>query len=154
MQFLTKIYSIFSIILPVMRTKNFAFYGKQAIIYSNGMIPQTPVELLETGLFKEIFRRFMNDLHEKAGLHYLWRNAGSWNNDSFQPVITRKIDTPYDMANLKIGATSTFMKPFLDKVGGTMVIIPPPEAYTSLERGVVDGFVWPLVNSNTPDCSV
>ncbi len=48
-----------------MRSKNFAFYGQQAIIYSNGMIPQTPVELLESGLFKEIFRRYMDNLRNK-----------------------------------------------------------------------------------------
>ncbi len=48
-----------------MRAKNFAFYGKQAIIYSNGVIPQTPVELLESGLFREVFSRYMSHLREK-----------------------------------------------------------------------------------------
>ena len=48
-----------------MRARNFAFYGKQAIIYSNGVIPQTSVELLESGLFREIFRRYMDYLREK-----------------------------------------------------------------------------------------
>lgn len=51
-----------------MRVRNFAFYGKQAIIYSNGVIPQTSVELLESGLFKEIFRRYMDYLREKESV--------------------------------------------------------------------------------------
>ncbi len=48
-----------------MRAKNFAFYGKQAVIYSNGVIPQTPVELLDSGLFTELFKRYMDRLRKK-----------------------------------------------------------------------------------------
>ncbi len=102
----------------------------------------TPEEELASGAWA-----FMNELHEKAGLHLLWRNAGSWKNDTFHPILTKKIESPRDFDKIKMGATATFFKPYLDHVGGTLTIIPVPEAYTSLERGVVDGFVWPLINS-------
>jgi len=90
---------------------------------------------------------YMDELHQKVGLKLLWRSAGSDYSDNFQPVLTKKISKPSDFSKIKMGATATFMKPYLDSVGGTLTIIPTPDAYTSLERGVVDGFVWPLVNS-------
>ena len=31
---------------------------------------------------------------------------------------------------------------FLKKVGAQPIVIPPPDVYTALERGVVDGFIW------------
>lgn len=91
---------------------------------------------------------FMDELHQKVGLKLLWRGAGSDYSDNFQVVLKKKISKPSDFSTIKMGATATFMKPYLDSVGGSLAIIPQPEAYTSLERGVVDGFVWPLVNSN------
>ncbi|MDX3895557.1 TRAP transporter substrate-binding protein DctP [Pusillimonas sp.] len=33
---------------------------------------------------------------------------------------------------------------FFEKLGGTVLTIPPGELYTALERGVVDGYGWPV----------
>ncbi len=48
-----------------MRNANFAFYGKQAVIYNNGIIPDTSEELVMSGLFEHVFRDYMQHLREK-----------------------------------------------------------------------------------------
>jgi hypothetical protein len=45
--------------------RNFAFYGKQAIIYSVGTIPETSSELVESGLFGEVLSMFLESLRQK-----------------------------------------------------------------------------------------
>lgn len=45
--------------------RNFAFYGKQAIIYSEGSIPESSPELVDTELFSEVLCMFMESLRKK-----------------------------------------------------------------------------------------
>jgi len=44
------------------KAKSFAFHGKQAIIFSHGEVPRTSSELLESGLFKELLRKYIDHL--------------------------------------------------------------------------------------------
>ncbi len=48
-----------------MAGRNFAFYGKQAIIFNNGDIPETSQELLKTPMFRYVLKGFMGELREK-----------------------------------------------------------------------------------------
>jgi TRAP-type transport system periplasmic protein len=92
---------------------------------------------------------YVNSLHEKVGLHFLERGT-----DLHTPVnhclITNKV-TP-NLASLKgqkIGCSSDLIQSFLLSVGGTPVQVANTDAYTALERGVVDGMVDPIQNHNT-----
>jgi len=49
-----------------------------------------------------------------------------------------------DLKGMKIRVMPLYI-PFIKALGAAPVTIPPPEIYTSLERGVVDGFIWPDV---------
>ncbi len=52
-----------------MKAKNFAFHGKQAIIFSYGKIPKSGAELLEADLFKEVLRKYIDHLrYNESGL--------------------------------------------------------------------------------------
>ena len=55
----------------------------------------------------------------------------------------KKLDGP-DFKGLKMRGNPLF-RPFLEKFGATVVRMPMTEIYTALERGVVDGFGYPLV---------
>jgi TRAP-type C4-dicarboxylate transport system substrate-binding protein len=57
-------------------------------------------------------------------------------------IYLRKPVTSADLSGLKIRCSPTNI-PFLKKMGAQPVAIPPTEVYTALERGVVDGFMWP-----------
>lgn len=56
--------------------------------------------------------------------------------------LTKPIRKLSDLKGMKIRCSPTLI-PFLKRLGAKPVVIPPPEVYTALERGVVQGFMWP-----------
>ena len=62
----------------------------------------------------------------------------------FTVFLNKEIKTLDDFKGLKIRVMPLYI-PFLKALGAAPVTIPPSEIYTSLERGVVDGFMWPDV---------
>ncbi len=50
--------------------------------------------------------------------------------------------TNADFTGLKIRCSPTHIN-FLKKLGAQPLVIPPPDVYTALERGLADGFIWP-----------
>ncbi len=49
-----------------------------------------------------------------------------------------------DLGGLRIRSAAPWVK-FVEAIGGTNVVLPPQDVYTSLSRGVVDGTIWPIV---------
>ena len=76
---------------------------------------------------------------EKVGCVYLGRLG---HNLPFTIYLTKPVKGLEDLKGLKIRCSPTLIG-FLKKIGANPVVIPPPEVYTALERGVVDGFTWP-----------
>jgi len=77
--------------------------------------------------------------NQRMNAHYL----GRWGEGvPFHIYINKKIEAA-DLKGIKIRGTSVYQA-FLEKLGGTLVLTPPAEAYTMVERGVVDGLGWPL----------
>lgn len=77
--------------------------------------------------------------NKKANMYYLGRPI------EFQPFhlyLNKKIDKP-DLAGLKIRVTPVY-RDFFIALGANVVVTPPGEVYTALERGVVDGYGWPI----------
>jgi TRAP-type C4-dicarboxylate transport system substrate-binding protein len=60
----------------------------------------------------------------------------------FHLYLTKKIDKP-DLTGLKIRVTPVY-RDFFQALGATVVTTAPGEVYTALERGVVDGYGWPI----------
>ncbi len=82
---------------------------------------------------------FLNRVHgEKANAHYLGRLGPGL---GFALHLNKPIQTA-DLGGLKIRCSPTHTA-FIKALGGAPVVIPPPDVYAALERGVVDGFVWP-----------
>jgi TRAP-type C4-dicarboxylate transport system substrate-binding protein len=76
---------------------------------------------------------------EKINCVYLGRLG---HNLPFTIYLTKPVKGLNDLKGLKIRCSPTLIG-FLKKIGASPVVIPPPEVYTALERGVVDGFAWP-----------
>ena len=76
---------------------------------------------------------------EKVGCVYLGRLG---HNLPFTIYLTKPVKGFDDLKGLKIRCSPTLIG-FLKKIGANPVVIPPPEVYTALERGVVDGYTWP-----------
>jgi TRAP-type C4-dicarboxylate transport system substrate-binding protein len=77
--------------------------------------------------------------NQKANLVYLARMVDE---TPFHLYLTRKIDKP-DLNGLKIRITPVYRE-FFQSMGATLIQTPPGEVYTALERGVVDGYGWPI----------
>jgi TRAP-type C4-dicarboxylate transport system substrate-binding protein len=76
---------------------------------------------------------------QNMNVHYLGRWA---DHVPFHFYLNKPI-TGADLKGLRIRGTSVYQA-FIEAMGGTMITTPPGEAYTAIERGVVDGYGWPL----------
>jgi TRAP-type C4-dicarboxylate transport system substrate-binding protein len=84
---------------------------------------------------------FVNEMHNKrVNAWYLTRQ---FHNVPFNIFLNRKIDKP-DLTGLKIRVTPIY-RDMVTALGGTPITTPPGEVYTALERGVVDGYGWPVI---------
>jgi TRAP-type C4-dicarboxylate transport system substrate-binding protein len=76
---------------------------------------------------------------QKGNMHYLARIV---EHQSFHVYLNKKIDKP-DLTGLKIRVTPVY-RDFFTALGATVMQTAPGEVYTALERGVVDGYGWPI----------
>jgi len=82
---------------------------------------------------------FLNKIHrEKVNAVYLGRLG---HNLPFTLYLLKPIKSA-DLTGLKIRCSPTLIGA-LKRLGAQPVVIPPPDIYTALERGVVDGYMWP-----------
>ncbi len=86
-------------------------------------------DLLSEILAKKANAKYIGSPHSFLGYH-IYTN--------------KKILSIDDFKGLKIRAQPLYV-PLLKALGATPLTMPAPEIYTAMERGVVDGFMWPKV---------
>lgn len=101
-----------------------------AVNYSN----MTWAEMRKNGAVDYLNKAFM-----ERGLYYYARTGEGV---PYHLYLNKKIDKA-DLSGLKIRIAPIY-RDFFTKLGATVVQIPPGEVYTALDRGVVDGYGWPL----------
>jgi TRAP-type transport system periplasmic protein len=99
-------------------------------------LTQVPATELRKNGGYELINRIWN---EKANMQYLGRVIDY---TPFHLYLTKKIDKP-DLTGLKIRITPVY-RDFFQALGATVMQTAPGEVYTALERGVVDGYGWPI----------
>ena len=77
--------------------------------------------------------------NEKGNMHYLGRVV---ENQPFHLYLNKEIARP-DLKGLKIRITPVY-RDFFGAMGAPLMQPAPGEVYTALERGVVDGYGWPI----------
>jgi len=100
----------------------------------------------------KLTQRPMSELRKNGGYDYMAKLyaekmnaillARLVDNNSFHLYLNKPISKP-DLTGLKIRITPVY-RDFFQALGATVVQTPPGEVYTSLERGVVDGYGWPI----------
>ena len=99
-------------------------------------LTQIPIaEQRRNGAFEAINKVW----NEKGNMQYLARMV---ENQPFHVYTNKKIDKP-DLSGLKIRITPVYRDFFL-ALNASVITTPPGEVYTALERGVVDGYGWPI----------
>src|SRR5437764_4507406 len=76
---------------------------------------------------------------EKANMRYVARVVEF---TPFHLYLNKKIDKP-DLTGLKIRITPVY-RDFFQAMGASVMTTAPGEVYTALERGVIDGYGWPI----------
>lgn len=97
--------------------------------------PFKPWEEREKGIFD-----FMQKIHAAKANAYFLSRMGS--GIPFQFHVNKPIKTADDLKGMKLRCSPTLI-PFLKKIGVIPIMMAPGDIYTGLERGVVDGYVWP-----------
>ena len=100
----------------------------------------------------KLTERPMSELRKNGGYDYMAKLyaekmnaiflARLVDNNQFHLYLNKPISTP-DLTGLKIRITPVY-RDFFQALGATVVQTPPGEVYTSLERGVVDGYGWTI----------
>src|SRR2546427_6750853 len=111
--------------------------------YTN-LMPQADALKLPEGSPAEQRRNGAHDLinqiwQEKANMYYLARVVEF---TPFHLYLNKKIDKP-DLTGLKIRITPVY-RDFFQAMGASVMTTAPGEVYTALERGVIDGYGWPI----------
>ena len=113
-----------------------AFYTNVMVESDFLKLTQMPIaEQRKNGAFEAINAVW----NEKGGLQYLGRFVVS---QPFHVYLTKRIDKP-DLTGLKIRITPVY-RDFFQALGATVITTAPGEVYTALDRGVVDGYGWPI----------
>jgi TRAP-type C4-dicarboxylate transport system substrate-binding protein len=99
-------------------------------------LTQIPAAQLRKNGAYDLINKIWN---EKANMQYLGRVIDY---TPFHLYLNKKIDKP-DLTGLKIRVTPVY-RDFFQSLGATVVTTAPGEVYTALERGVVDGYGWPI----------
>jgi TRAP-type C4-dicarboxylate transport system substrate-binding protein len=84
-------------------------------------------------IFDEIHRQKLNST-------YLGRLGSEV---PFQLYLNKKVTSPADLKGLRIRVSPMYID-FLNALGATPIVTKPGDIYQSLERGVVDGYCWPI----------
>jgi len=82
----------------------------------------------------------INQLHNQK--LNAWHLARQYHNVPFHIYLNKKPEK-LDFSGLKIRVTPVY-KDVVEALGGTAITTAPGEVYTALERGVVDGYGWPV----------
>ena len=113
-----------------------AFYTNVFVESDAWKLAERPMsELRRNGGFDYMAKLY----DEKMNAIYLARQIG---NTPFHVYLTKPIFKP-DLTGLKIRITPVY-RDFFTALGATVVQTAPGEVYTALERGVVDGYGWPI----------
>ena len=102
-----------------------------ALTYTN----QSMAEMRKSGAFD-----YLNKIFMEKGMYYLARTTEGV---QYHIYINKKVDKA-DFTGMKLRIAPVY-RDFFQAVGANVVQVAPGEVYTSLERGVVDGYGWPMM---------
>ncbi|MGH1354642.1 MAG: TRAP transporter substrate-binding protein DctP [Thalassovita sp.] len=98
-----------------------------------------PVKRREAGIID-----FLDAHYQSLGLKLLAAPAAG--SKGFRFYLKDQIASDLALDGMKLRATVSY-QPMIEGLGGSVVVLPGGEVYSSLQRGVVDGAAWTLVGA-------
>lgn len=83
---------------------------------------------------------YINELHNKK--MNSWYLARTGDGNPFHLYVNKPVEKA-DLSGLTLRVTPVY-RAFFEKLNANSIQTPPSEVYTALERGVVDGYGWPI----------
>lgn len=115
-----------------------SYYAPQGAEFNAFQLSKlSPMEERKSGFYD-----YMVKAHEKIGARYL----GRWLHGGFHMYLKTPVKHIDELKGMKIRTGPLYVL-FLDKLGAAPVSIKPSDVYTSLERGVAEGFCWPILGA-------
>ena len=115
-----------------------SYYAPQGAEFNTFQLTKiSPLEERKSGFYE-----FMVKAHEKIGAMYL----GRWLHGAFYMYLKEPVKTLGEIKGKKIRTGPLYVF-FLKKLGAAPVSIKPSDVYTSLQRGLVEGFCWPILGA-------
>jgi TRAP-type C4-dicarboxylate transport system substrate-binding protein len=108
-------------------------------------MPEADVAILSTLNFKQQRQSGAWEALNKAHNQRMnaWLLAAYGDGVEFHVFTNRPVASMSDLKAMKLRTTPNYT-PFFSTIGATLINTPPGEVRTALERGVVDGYGWPV----------
>ena len=116
--------------------------GSNGLLMGVDALKLDPKKLRDSGLFDYISQNYQ----KRHGLKLLALTATGKN--GYHMVLKKLPDPETGIKGRKIRGTATY-HPLIKKLGGSPVVLTLGQLYTALEKGVVDGYCWPLYGLRT-----
>ncbi len=115
-----------------------SYYAPQGAEFNAFQLSKlSPAEERKSGFYD-----YMVKDHEKIGARYL----GRWLHGGFHMYLKTPVKHIDELKGKKIRTGPLYVF-FLDKLGASPVSVKPSDVYTALERGVAEGFCWPILGA-------
>ena len=113
--------------------------GSTAIGMGLDAIAPDPVKRRDAGIME-----MTDKMYQKVGLRVIGMvPQGTY---GYHIILRQPLSDKGDFTGKKIRGTQVY-HPLIQKLGGSPVVLPAPEVYPSLEKGVIDGAAYPVVGA-------
>ena len=116
--------------------------GSNGLLMGVDALKLDPANLRKSGLFDFISQNY----EKRHGLKLLALTSTGTN--GYHMVLKSPPDPETGIKGRKIRGTVTY-HPLIKNLGGSPVVLTLGQLYTALEKGVVDGYCWPLYGLRT-----
>lgn len=113
-----------------------AFY--QGIVPEASLLSLTEIDTLDMRGSEAL--ELLQEVHEKGGLYFMGREPAIEEPEFFMSLKDKRVEKPGDLAGIILGASSLHIEAGAEALDMELTIIPLPEAYTAIERGVIEGY--------------
>jgi len=122
-----------------------SFLGASAL---KGLVPEARMMALSLLSFEEEreagAENLMRQYFEKGGYYFVGRADPKQDPKNFSIYLNKKVATLDDLKGIRLSAAGTYVDAMAKALGMSMAVIKAEDAYSALDRGMVDAYAYSL----------